>query len=593
MLRNRVLALRLSYWLSSSPLRFSRLLHKTSSTNKKNNQNSSFSQFFNMINKEQDSQDKESSLTTVQTTDSNEDNDMSMSSFYNLDKPRDALSGTSKGFGNILKGTLGGAALMVSAPIKGAYDGGKESGVIGGLKGFGIGLGAGVVGGAAMAVGGVGTGLYQVGRGIYNTPNAMRRSAEGKDWDPVTMKWYSYNLPEEASTLLSMTDEDFMSSLSSKEIESFRYSQEEKRSHEKSTKKDVECLEYYDILGVDSHASSGEIKKAYYMKAKQCHPDKHPDDPEAAKKFQKIGEAYQVLSDDKLRQRYDEHGKDGVDETPKMDPGALYAMIFGSEKFEPLIGELSLAAHMNGDDDDVHPKLKEFKQKQREVRCAVNLAEKLQIYLDNGEEEFTRQATEEANELGQSAFGGTLLNVIGTAYVEQAKLELGGMGGLGVSLSQTGRYFNTRFSVLSRGIRAASGAGDAQKAQERLLQIQQERQEGKIGAEETQEEAKLKKKIESAQGHIFSVMWYMTVIDIESTLRKACTKVTHDTFVEPAIRQKRKKALLLLGKIFCDRAAEHGSTGIDDLLNQLTKQMQEQSEATSEQQSAKNESAGL
>jgi crotonobetainyl-CoA:carnitine CoA-transferase CaiB-like acyl-CoA transferase len=47
-------------------------------------------------------------------------------------------------------------------------------------------------------------------------------------------------------------------------------------------------------------------------------------------------------------------------------------------------------------------------------------------------------------------------------------------------------------------------------------------------------------KIESAQGHIFSVMWYMTAIDIESTLRKVCTKVTHDTYVTPAVRQSRK-----------------------------------------------------
>jgi hypothetical protein len=80
-----------------------------------------------------------------------------------------------------------------------------------------------------------------------------------------------------------------------------------------------------------------------------------------------------------------------------------------------------MASHMSGDEDadSVHPKLKEFKQKQREVRCAVHLAEKLQVCLDNGEEEFTRRAVEEANELGQSAFGGTLLNVIGTTYVEQ------------------------------------------------------------------------------------------------------------------------------------------------------------------------------
>jgi hypothetical protein len=50
--------------------------------------------------------------------------------------------------------------------------------------------------------------------------------------------------------------------------------------------------------------------------------------------------------------RYDAGGKDGVDEAPKMDPGALYAMIFGSEKFEPIIGELQLASQMQSQVED-------------------------------------------------------------------------------------------------------------------------------------------------------------------------------------------------------------------------------------------------
>jgi len=62
------------------------------------------------------------------------------------------------------------------------------------LKGFGIGLVAGV----GLTVAGVGTGVYQMGRGLVNTPNAIKESSKGKEWNPETGEYFIYNLNEEA-----------------------------------------------------------------------------------------------------------------------------------------------------------------------------------------------------------------------------------------------------------------------------------------------------------------------------------------------------------------------------------------------------------
>ena len=111
----------------------------------------------------------------------------------------------------------------------------------------------------------------------------------------------------------------------------------------------VKETELYDVLGVKPDATANQIKKAYYKKAQVLHPDKNPDDPDANAKFQKVGEAYQILSDENLRANYDNYGRDGVDDAPKMDSSALYAMIFGSEKFFKYVGELQVrASHCSG-----------------------------------------------------------------------------------------------------------------------------------------------------------------------------------------------------------------------------------------------------
>jgi len=71
--------------------------------------------------------------------------------------------------------------------------------------------------------------------------------------------------------------------------------------------------DYYEVLGVNKDASAEEIKKAYRKAAMKYHPDRNPGDKEAEEKFKECGEAYEVLSDEGKRSRYDQFGFAGVD----------------------------------------------------------------------------------------------------------------------------------------------------------------------------------------------------------------------------------------------------------------------------------------
>ncbi len=68
-------------------------------------------------------------------------------------------------------------------------------------------------------------------------------------------------------------------------------------------------VDYYKILGVDKNIAQKDVKKAYLKRAKQFHPDLHPDDPKAKAKFQALNEAYDVLNDPEKRRKYDQYGE--------------------------------------------------------------------------------------------------------------------------------------------------------------------------------------------------------------------------------------------------------------------------------------------
>src|SRR5207249_625287 len=70
--------------------------------------------------------------------------------------------------------------------------------------------------------------------------------------------------------------------------------------------------DYYEILGVGRDCGADELKRAFRKLAMQYHPDRNPDDPQAAERFKEASEAYSVLSDPEKRRSYDMFGHAGV-----------------------------------------------------------------------------------------------------------------------------------------------------------------------------------------------------------------------------------------------------------------------------------------
>ncbi|XP_018545523.1 dnaJ homolog subfamily C member 17 isoform X2 [Lates calcarifer] len=69
--------------------------------------------------------------------------------------------------------------------------------------------------------------------------------------------------------------------------------------------KDILQIDLYGLLGIDSTATTKEIKKAYRQKALTCHPDKNPDNPKAAELFHQLSQALEVLTDAAAKAAYD------------------------------------------------------------------------------------------------------------------------------------------------------------------------------------------------------------------------------------------------------------------------------------------------
>ncbi|MBC6403303.1 MAG: molecular chaperone DnaJ [Hyphomonadaceae bacterium] len=92
--------------------------------------------------------------------------------------------------------------------------------------------------------------------------------------------------------------------------------------------------DYYEILGVAKTANGKQLKSAFRKKAMACHPDRHPDDPEAEVRFKELNEAYGILSDADKRAAYDRLGHRAFEQDGMgggfQDFGDIFSQIFGN-----------------------------------------------------------------------------------------------------------------------------------------------------------------------------------------------------------------------------------------------------------------------
>jgi molecular chaperone DnaJ len=123
--------------------------------------------------------------------------------------------------------------------------------------------------------------------------------------------------------------------------------------------------DYYEILGVSKNADKNEIKKAYRKIALQYHPDKNPGDKEAEEKFKEAAEAYEILSNDEKKAKYDRYGHSAFEGANGFSGGGMtmddifshFGDIFGNFGFGGFSGS-SRRGHRVNKGSDLRVKVK-------------------------------------------------------------------------------------------------------------------------------------------------------------------------------------------------------------------------------------------
>ncbi|OCF30716.1 chaperone regulator [Kwoniella heveanensis BCC8398] len=357
-------------------------------------------------------------------------------------------------------------------------------------------------------------------------------------------------------------------------------------------------LAYYDVLGLDSQCTTEEVKKAYRRLAIKLHPDKNRDDPDAEEKFKQISIAYQVLSDPELRHKYNEFGQKnggGVAEPAGgfQDPEEVFGKMFGGDRFEDLIGNISIGKDMKDafqqqneqDPNDFmmgpggKPMMKPeamqrklardrlvMEQKQQARRARVeklsqNLINKLNIYTEaaKGPEDklvaasFREICRLEAEDLKEESYGTELLNAIGRAYQVKSAQHMASS-----QFAPLGWFHGAKntFNVIGDTVTTVRSAIELKQVFDKLQAAEQS------GMPPEQ----LRKLEEQAAEQGMRTLWKGAKLEVEGVIRETCDKVLSDPSVPKEKRDMRAVALGLMSDAFLGIRKDEESQPADDFV---------------------------
>ncbi|OEU19679.1 DnaJ-domain-containing protein, partial [Fragilariopsis cylindrus CCMP1102] len=498
---------------------------------------------------------------------------------FSTRRPKDGWAGLSSGIKSVAKGTAAGVASLIAQPMVGAKQGG--------FGGFFTGLATGVASCVALPATGVCVGAYQVSRGVYNSAEAISSSNKGMVWNEKNREWIYYNLEVDMREVEKLAEER------KQKGDLYGVGGSSNNLNGGGPERAVKDRTYYDLMGVSTNATQGQMKKAYYVKARKCHPDKNVGDPTAANRFQELGHAYQILANDQSRAAYDRDGLSINDEKGQklnmsdIDPYIFFAVMFGAESVQPYIGELWIAnkAEMFLKDSKMAQDLAtkrvrqmmeedEFLQRRRQVTCAINIKKRIASYVDEeeesnegAEEQFVLSCQAEAAKICRSVFGHVFCTTIGKAFELEATEFLGyarspvigNWDTYNAGYQKRASNFNNNYRVLNAGISAIQAGSKAMKHVE-SIQKQAEEQSSLSGATtpgapgatpfDNAQAKETMKKLEDTLPTILELAWAINVRDITKTLKEVCHKLFNDASVDIEVRLKRAEAVKLLGREF-------------------------------------------